>query len=52
MSSGPMIPMIWEGPDAVRMVRMIVGVTDPTQCLPGTIRGDFCIKVNILSNIF
>jgi len=41
LSSGPVLAMVWEGPEAVKIVRKLVGETNPTNALPGTIRGDF-----------
>ena len=37
--------MIWEGDNAVKTCRKIIGATNPFDSLPGTIRGDFCIDV-------
>ncbi|KAL4084636.1 hypothetical protein QTP88_027565 [Uroleucon formosanum] len=45
MSSGPVVPMVWEGLDAVKTGRFILGATDPKNSNPGTIRGDLCIQV-------
>ncbi|ELZ39654.1 mulitfunctional nucleoside diphosphate kinase/apyrimidinic endonuclease/3'-phosphodiesterase [Halorubrum californiense DSM 19288] len=41
ITSGPVFAMVWEGADATRQVRAMVGETDPTESPPGTIRGDF-----------
>lgn len=38
---GPVIAMVLEGVDAIKMVRKMVGSTYPSESLPGTIRGDF-----------
>lgn len=43
MSSGPVVPMIWQGMGAVPIVRKITGSTEPLTSLPGTIRGDYTI---------
>jgi nucleoside-diphosphate kinase len=32
--------MVWEGQDATRQVRNMMGETDPAESAPGTIRGD------------
>jgi nucleoside-diphosphate kinase len=32
-----------EGPDAVKMVRTMVGATRPAESAPGTIRGDYAV---------
>lgn len=45
MLSGPVIPMVWEGLDAIRMGRKLMGSAEPTESMPGTIRGDFSIDV-------
>ncbi|VVC31006.1 Hypothetical protein CINCED_3A021513 [Cinara cedri] len=45
MSSGPVVPMVWEGLDAVKTGRVLLGATDPKNSNPGTIRGDYCIQV-------
>jgi len=45
MSSGPVVPMVWEGLDVVKTGRFILGATDPKNSNPGTIRGDLCIQV-------
>jgi nucleoside-diphosphate kinase len=40
ITSGPVFAMVWEGQDATRQVRAMVGETDPAESAPGTIRGD------------
>ena len=41
ITSGPVFAMVWEGKDATRQVRRMVGATDPAEAAPGTIRGDY-----------
>ena len=41
MTQGPVIAMVLEGVDAVDLVRKLVGITEPKNAAPGTIRGDF-----------
>jgi len=41
ITRGPVLAMVWEGPDAIEIVRKISGSTSPKKALPGTIRGDF-----------
>ena len=41
ITSGPVMAMVWEGQDATRQVRRMMGETDPADAAPGTIRGDF-----------
>ena len=38
--SGPLIATVLEGPNAIEVVRSLMGATDPQQAAPGTIRGD------------
>lgn len=45
MASGPVVPMVWEGLDAIRMGRKLIGSAEPLESMPGTIRGDFSIDV-------
>lgn len=51
LSSGPVFAMLWEGPDAVSIVRKMVGHTFPSEALPGTIRGDYALDSAYLSNV-
>ena len=44
MNSAPICAMIWEGKDAVKIGRTLLGATNPANSAPGTIRGDFCIE--------
>ena len=37
--------MVVEGPDAIRVVRDMVGATDPRKAAPGTIRGDYGLEI-------
>jgi nucleoside-diphosphate kinase len=39
--SGPCFLMVWEGKNAVKVVRTLIGSTNPAEAAPGTIRGDF-----------
>lgn len=41
MTDGPVIAMVFEGVEAVELVRKLVGTTEPKSSAPGTIRGDF-----------
>ncbi|PSP40261.1 nucleoside-diphosphate kinase [Halobacteriales archaeon QH_2_66_30] len=40
ITAGPVMAMVWEGQDATRQVRRMMGATDPAEAQPGTIRGD------------
>jgi nucleoside-diphosphate kinase len=41
MSSGPVTAAVIEGQNCVKGFRALAGATNPTEALPGTIRGDF-----------
>ena len=43
LSSGPVIPMIWQGLHAVEIIRKLTGGTEPLTSDVGTIRGDFVL---------
>ena len=43
LTSGPIVAMIWQGMNAVLNIRKITGHTEPSQSVPGTIRGDYTI---------
>lgn len=41
MTSGPVVAMAFDGKDAIKVVRTLVGATNAREAAPGTIRGDF-----------
>lgn len=43
ITRGPAVAMAVEGPEACRVVRLLVGATNPREAAPGTIRGDLAI---------
>jgi len=45
ITSGPVLAMVWEGNDAVRQVRKMMGETSGLEAEPGTIRGDFGLSL-------
>ena len=45
ITSGPVFAMVWQGADATRQVREMMGATDPADAAPGTIRGDFALDL-------
>lgn len=50
ITSGPVIAMVVEGPEAVSVVRGMMGQTNGRDSAPGTIRGDFGLsrQVNLM----
>lgn len=45
ITSGPVVAMAVEGPDAIAVVRSTVGKTRPNESPPGTIRADYGLTV-------
>jgi len=45
ITSGPVVAMVVEGKNAIKVVRTLVGATDPVEAQPGTIRGDFGLDI-------
>ena len=45
ITSGPLVAVAVEGPNAVAVVRTMVGATRPWEASPGTIRGDLALEV-------
>ncbi len=45
VTSGPVVLMVLEGPNAVETVRRMVGATNPLVAESGTIRGDFSVSI-------
>lgn len=43
MTSGPVVPMVWQGAHAVKIVRKLLGSTEPLSSDVGTIRGDYVL---------
>jgi nucleoside-diphosphate kinase len=41
ITGGPVLAMVVEGPEVIRVVRDMAGVTNGLKANPGTIRGDF-----------
>jgi nucleoside-diphosphate kinase len=45
ITSGPLVAMCVEGPEAVSAVRTLMGPTNPITASPGSIRGDFGLEI-------
>lgn len=45
ITSSPVVACVLQGPGAVAVVRQAMGVTDPKQASPGTVRGDLGLEV-------
>lgn len=51
MTSGPLVAMVIKGPNAVEMVRKIVGNTMPAKADIGSIRGDYSIDSPVIATL-
>jgi nucleoside-diphosphate kinase len=45
ITRSPLVAMVVEGPDAYKVVRTLMGTTNPREAAPGTIRGDLAIEL-------
>jgi nucleoside-diphosphate kinase len=45
ITSGPVVVGAVEGPGAIKMVRDMMGTTNPANAAPGTIRGDYAVTL-------
>ncbi len=44
ITSGPLVAVALEGPNAIAVVRAMIGSTRPNEAAPGTIRGDLALE--------
>jgi len=44
ITSSPLVAVALDGPNAIAVVRSMVGATRPHEAAPGTIRGDFALE--------
>lgn len=44
ITSSPLVAAAFEGPNAIAVVRSMVGATRPHEAAPGTIRGDYALE--------
>ena len=45
ITRSPLVAMVIEGPDAWKVVRTLMGTTNPREAAPGTIRGDLAVEL-------
>jgi nucleoside-diphosphate kinase len=45
ITSGPVVAMVLECPNAIEVTRQMMGATNPVNAAPGTIRGDFGLDI-------
>ena len=45
ITSSPVVVGVLEGPEAISVARTMMGVTNPRQAAPGTIRGDYGLDI-------
>lgn len=47
ITSGPLVALALEGPNAIEVCRAINGATRPNEAAPGSIRGDFALETGM-----
>ena len=45
ITSGPIMALVFEGDEAIRAARQVIGATNPLEATTGSIRGDFAVAV-------
>jgi nucleoside-diphosphate kinase len=51
LTSGDVVAMVWQGNNAIKNIRKLLGSTVPSEALPGTIRGDFSLDSPDVANM-
>ena len=46
ITSGPIMALVFEGEDAIKAARQVIGATNPLEASPGSIRGDFAVAAS------
>lgn len=46
LTSGPVVAMAVQGPNAVKAIRTMMGATNPIEATPGTVRGDLALSID------
>lgn len=46
ITAGPVMAMVWSGPQCIAHIRNLVGSTNPVQSTPGSIRGDYAVDIS------
>jgi nucleoside-diphosphate kinase len=45
ITSGPIVALVFEGENAIKAARQVIGATNPLEATTGSIRGDFAIAI-------
>jgi len=45
ITSAPLVALVVEGPNAVAGTRGLMGITNPVEATPGSIRGDYALEI-------
>ena len=45
ITGGPLVALVVEGPSAVAATRRLMGITNPVEATPGSIRGDYALEI-------
>lgn len=47
ITSGPVVVLALEGPQAIKALRTMMGATNPLDATPGSIRGDYATEITL-----
>jgi nucleoside-diphosphate kinase len=45
ITGGPLVALVVDGPNAVAATRRVMGVTNPVEATPGSLRGDYALEI-------
>jgi nucleoside-diphosphate kinase len=45
ITGGPLVALVVEGPNAIAGTRRLMGVTNPVEATPGSLRGDYALEI-------
>jgi nucleoside-diphosphate kinase len=45
ITGGPLVALVVEGPNAIAATRRLMGVTNPVEATPGSLRGDYALEI-------
>jgi nucleoside-diphosphate kinase len=45
ITGGALVALVVEGPNAIAATRRLMGVTNPVEATPGSIRGDYALEI-------
>lgn len=52
LTFGPILAIVFEGPNSIKLVRKMIGDTNPSIAVPGTIRGDYSLDNGDVASMY